>query len=334
VTEQQFSQGDLLWKTGGVIASTSANPAQAGQVRLGNGDEIRWRNLANTFDQRLLLAAAQGNIPQDIFLFATSNGGNLQPIWTSFIVPSIFNSVAVGGNVRLGTNDQINWRNGAGTQDVFLRLLGAAGNIPADTFQAENTLGNIVGFWGNPIIASATVNAATSGNLRMESNGFACFRNNANNNDICISKNTSDQLQYNGVPVAISYTQTSAATNFGTTLAAQTIVPSVTVSGPLLVTAEALVTLVGAGCSVASNTVTVNLSWTAPGGTVEGSSWSATSISGNGSLDTGETTGQGPVVTAIRAKAGTAITYTTTTTLGSTGCSPIPQYTVFAKAIY
>lgn len=56
-------------------------------------------------------------------------------------------------------------------------------------------------------------------------------------------------------------------------------------------------------------------------------------ITGNGTIDTGDlgATDSGNLV-KIAAKAGTAITYTTTSALGSTGCTTTPQYTVYAKA--
>jgi len=52
-------------------------------------------------------------------------------------------------------------------------------------------------------------------------------------------------------------------------------------------------------------------SWTAPGGTVESNTFTAVKILPM-ALDTAETTGQGPVATVIRAKAGTNATHSAT----------------------
>lgn len=125
--------------------------------------------------------------------------------------------------------------------------------------------------------------------------------------------------------------QTSAATNFGVALAAQTVIPSVLASASSTVSVVAIQTLAGIGCSVATNTATPTVSWTAPGGTAESQAVTALSISGNGALDTGASSS----ITAFSfvAKAGTAVTYTSASVLASTGCTTTPQYTVFAKGI-
>jgi len=125
----------------------------------------------------------------------------------------------------------------------------------------------------------------------------------------------------------------SAPTNFGTGISATNILVA-PVTATYSVTAQALVSAVGAGCGAGTNTATVGINWTSPGGTAQGLTFTATSISANGSLDTGDVGGQGQVVTALRARIGTPITYTVTSTLASAGCSPIPQYTVYAQVLY
>lgn len=96
----------------------------------------------------------------------------------------------------------------------------------------------------------------------------------------------------------------------------------------------------GVGCSSATNSVTVNLaSYTAPGGNAASFDPSANlSITQNGFVDDGEP-GQGGGtgfnnVTTFGAKSGTALSYTTTSTLASTGCTTTPQYVIYAKAIF
>lgn len=125
--------------------------------------------------------------------------------------------------------------------------------------------------------------------------------------------------------------QTSAATNFGVNLSTQTVVASVPNTGPMLLYTNLIQTLAGVGCGAGSNTVTTTVTWTSPGGTVNTPSSATLTISANGAVDSGATT---PLLFQINPKAGTNITYTTSSALASAGCSPVPQYTVFAKAIY
>jgi hypothetical protein len=118
--------------------------------------------------------------------------------------------------------------------------------------------------------------------------------------------------------------QVSAATNFGVNLSAQTVVASVPVTGIVVVFTRPVVSQIGASCSAGTNNVSaVTLSWTAPGGTVETlAGGTPISFTGNGVLDndSGVTTSNDGQSFNIVAKAGTAITYTTTSSLGSTGC--------------
>ena len=129
--------------------------------------------------------------------------------------------------------------------------------------------------------------------------------------------------------------QTSAPTNFGTALGAQTLVASVPQTGNVSVELTTVQSLAGVGCGAGTNTATPTISWTAPGGSAQSCSAScanALSISANGSVDNGATTVS--LNTSVLAKAGTAITYTTASVLNSAGCSTVPQYTVYCKAKY
>jgi len=140
---------------------------------------------------------------------------------------------------------------------------------------------------------------------------------------------------------ASSVSQTSAATNYGTNLGAQTLIASVSTTGPIWVTAMPIQTLVGSGCSGGTNGTSVIFAWTAPGGTAKTLTGSiGQSFSGNGVLDDGTSSDPGTIPSDISssgwllAKAGTSISYTTSSTLNSTGCVTVPQYTVYAKALY
>jgi len=135
------------------------------------------------------------------------------------------------------------------------------------------------------------------------------------------------------LPVGSTNPQTSAATNFGVALSAQTVIASVPTSGPVTIQVIAVQSLAGVGCGAGTNTATPTVSWTSPGGTAESVSASAAnqlSMSANGAVDTGAASVG--LVTSILAKAGTAVTYTTASVLASAGCSTTPQYTVYAKA--
>lgn len=127
----------------------------------------------------------------------------------------------------------------------------------------------------------------------------------------------------------------SAATNFGVAITNQTIIASMPSTGTVSVMAQAVQTTVGVGCSAVTNNVVPSISFTAPGVTVESYAPASLgfSFSGNGTIDQGDT----PNLTAptqFVAKAGTAVTFSTTSTLGSTGCTTTPQYTVFVKAFF
>ena len=246
---------------------------------------------------------------------------------------------AQSGVLRLASTDSVAWRNNANTADTSLAKLGAAsGGVPTDTFQFQNATG-AAPIWGFPVIASSSValGVPVTGAVRLSTTDTITWRNNAGTGDVALQKNNSDQLLYNSVPVALSYTATSAGTNFGTNLTAVNIVASMPVTAAVQLVFQPLVSLVGVGCGAGTNSVNIaSVNWTAPGGTAESiGAFTAVSISANGTIDTGSTGGQAQVVTNIpAAKAGTAITYTTSSTLASAGCSTIPQYTVYAKAIF
>lgn len=127
--------------------------------------------------------------------------------------------------------------------------------------------------------------------------------------------------------------QTSAGTNFGTNLSTQTVIASMPQTQMVTVNIATTQSLAGAGCGAGANTVFATLAWTAPGNTAETITLGTLSISANGAVDSGVATGT-TTATSIVAKAGTAVTYTTTSVLNSAGCSPIPQYTIYAKATF
>lgn len=135
--------------------------------------------------------------------------------------------------------------------------------------------------------------------------------------------------------------QISAATNFGTALGSQTIIASMPSTTSVSLILMPVVVTAGAGCSAATNSVTVNpVTWTGPGGNAQSINPSSNmGFTGNGVVDNGASTFGSSAFTnngiqAIVAKTGTAIAYSTTSTLASTGCSPVPQYQIYAKIIF
>lgn len=139
-----------------------------------------------------------------------------------------------------------------------------------------------------PITAAAFVsssaNPAASGFTRAASGDSHCWRNAANNADLCLSKTGGDLLQWNadtvatltaaqtlsgktltsptintptldGFGAAHVVTANSATTNFGTALTNQIIIASAPATGTVHVVAQAIQTVVGVGCSAVTNSV-------------------------------------------------------------------------------
>jgi hypothetical protein len=128
-------------------------------------------------------------------------------------------------------------------------------------------------------------------------------------------------------------TATYASVNFGTALGSQSLVTATASnSWPLHVIAQAVQSLLGVGCSTASNTVIPSISFTAPGGTAETVTFPTLTISGNGTLDSGSTTSSANGFTIV-AKGLTSLSYSTTSTLASTGCTTPPQYTLYVSVM-
>ena len=131
-----------------------------------------------------------------------------------------------------------------------------------------------------------------------------------------------------GGPAATENPAASAATNFGTAISSTNVIASVPVTGVYNVSGSTYVSTAGVGCSAATNSATVTWAWTDATGTSQTASGPLVSVTGNSTP--GATTVSGPL--AIVAQTGTAISYSVASTLGSTGCSTTPKYTVQLKA--
>lgn len=175
-------------------------------------------------------------------------------------------------------------------------------------------------------ISGSAINSATSG---FDVTGTGRINDRAGNSW------SSPLTQFTGqyVPVAGGSMDTylpSAATNFGANLATQTLVSSVISSTSLNIQIGSQQVTAGVGCGAGSNTVFATLAWTAQGGNAQTQVTTTLTISANGAVDSGATAFQ---TITIPVEIGTAITYTTTSTLVSTGCSTTPQYKIVAAVI-
>ena len=132
-----------------------------------------------------------------------------------------------------------------------------------------------------------------------------------------------------GGPAATENQTASTATNFGTAIGSTNVIASVLATGVYNVGGSAYVSTAGVGCSSATNAATVTWAWTDATGTSQTVTGPLVSVTGNSAL--GATTVSGPL--SIVAEAGTALSYSVTSTLGSTGCSTTPKYTVQLKAL-
>lgn len=246
----------------------------------------------------------------------------------SAFVLSIATPLTTAPVVPAPTGDSTYIRTDAGNQSSITNLstFPFAGKAANNTFSGINVFSQTIQGSINGSAASATTatTATTASALSsVPTNcgaGVAATGVGANGNAVgCFA-------------AASALPQTSATTNFGTNLTTQTIVASVPVTGMVIIYTQAVTTTIGVGCSAATNSVTGTYSFTAPSGAVVSTlGINGLSFSGNGIVDIGSS---GSGVDFIVAKAGTAITYTATSSLGSTGCTTVPQYTIYAKAIF
>jgi len=117
---------------------------------------------------------------------------------------------------------------------------------------------------------------------------------------------------------------TTASTNFGVNLTAQTVLASAFYPATLTLRVSSRQVTAGVGCGAGSNTALGTLSWTT-GGAAQTATINTLTISANGTVGTSIFQ-----LIPIRADSGTAVTFTTTSTLASAGCSTTPQYAVDA----
>jgi hypothetical protein len=158
-------------------SDSSLSSAATGAFRLASGSTVNWRNNANNAD------------------LALSKNSSDFLSWPFYIISQGYqsnspNPATGSATIRLANTDIISWRNNANTGDVTLTKTGALnGNYPADTFQPSSG-------YGAPFFASQNTAVAATGAFRLASGDSVTWRNNANNADIGLSKNTSDNLVF------------------------------------------------------------------------------------------------------------------------------------------
>jgi len=103
------------------------------------------------------------------------------------------------GIIRLASTDSIGWRNSTNINDNLLKLFNngvATGNWPADALTYTTVNGGVVGtFVAGAFITNSPL-PSVSGVFRLASTDAVTWRNNANNADVSLSKNTFDNLVY------------------------------------------------------------------------------------------------------------------------------------------
>ena len=173
--------------------SATANPAASGVVRLAAGDQICFRNAANTADVCL------------------SKNGSDQIVGVSGNATSLTSATAnpaATGVIRLAASDTACFRNAANTADICVSK------------DANDRISFPGASSGN--FTSTTANIAASGQIRLAAGDTACFRNAGNTADICISKNASDQIVVQNAQTLTSATANPAASGVGRLAAGDT----------------------------------------------------------------------------------------------------------------
>jgi hypothetical protein len=179
------------------LASAAANPASAGTLRLGNTQTLAWRNAANSADVTLSVDGS------DEWNF---NGTALTTTELGYLA---------------GTTSAVQ------TQlDVKLDDVGTANDNEIPRFNTNGqalqnsgvTISDTDDIAGATSLASAAANPATAGAVRLGNTETLSWRNAANNANITLSIDSSDEWNFNGTAL----TTTELGYLAGTTSAVQT----------------------------------------------------------------------------------------------------------------
>jgi hypothetical protein len=145
------------------------------------------------FNLVLQITGATQNITAALQAASAPLPGTLFGILTAGTFISAAANPSASGTIRLATADSLAFRNFANGGDMFLSTSqGTVGTRPSDLASFLNFNGLAAAMFQS--LSSQT--SAASGLFRMQSGESACWRNNANNADGCLSRNSSDILTW------------------------------------------------------------------------------------------------------------------------------------------
>lgn len=232
-------------------------------------------------------------------LASLSCPGNAAPEYNGFSVPR---TISITGGDGTGSFSMILY-------DV--NLLTPTGCSYYFAITAQNGITNFIATAVGASGSATPITGAGPVNLSVPINAFAV--------PLPGSSSTSFDMQSKSVP-----------TNVGAAIGTTNIAGQAPSTGLYVVDAYYFVSTVGVGCSGSTNSMTLTLAWTDPLGNAQTSTSSVVlsiSFTGNGTINTYS---DGLVNMAV--KAGTAITYSTASTLASTGCTTTPAYQIYFRA--
>jgi len=178
------------------LESANSPVAQAGAIRLGQNELITWRNIANNFD------IAMSVISDQFFFDAPINANANEIVNFTFLESNATNPASIGA-IRLGINEEINWRNVANTADIGIRLQNdvftiGAGFIMSGNIDMQEQVLDEANLRRTISIEFEDPDPAVVGNIRFGNNSSGIqWRNFANTADIKVTINTSDAFEIN-----------------------------------------------------------------------------------------------------------------------------------------
>ncbi len=164
------------------LESNATNPASAGFIRMGNLEDLRWRNFGNTADEFLTLDN------DDVFLFSDA-------------IKFETTLEAQSGKVRLRNADLIAWRNAADGNDITISVNSSSEFVFTHSGVIEYTFGTTeLDLNGNAIRNANFFEldglAAAVGQVRLRNSSIIAWRNNANSADENIQLDVSDNFLF------------------------------------------------------------------------------------------------------------------------------------------
>lgn len=176
--------------------SNSVNPANTGIFALASGDALCWRNAANNAD---LCLNKNGSdlLFFSTFQFAFLNVSNTWTLGQTFTVPAAFTQATGTAPFTVSSSTVVANLNASALLGSTWAIPGTIGSTTPNTgaFTTLTASSNVT----SPIHATNSASPALSGIFRCASaDNCLTFRNNANNADLVLGKNASDQPTFGG----------------------------------------------------------------------------------------------------------------------------------------